>query len=118
MLRPEWHLGDELDREPRRVLCGLDRRQARLLSGSIAFAAALAKSQDHRALCGVFAFGQPDAVRRWSDLGYAATRASQSSEGGRILRARWLKESEVVRCDGMAPKGNSSKHRAKPVLVR
>jgi hypothetical protein len=45
-------------------------------------AAALAKSQDRRASLGVFAFGRPDAVRRWSGLGYPAARASQSGERG------------------------------------
>lgn len=116
--RPEWHLGDEATSKPRRVLCGLVRRQASLLSSFNRLAVALAKSQDHRVLCGVFAFGLSDAVRRWSDLGHPATRASQSREGGRILRAWWLKESEVVRRDGMAPKGKPSKHRANTVLVR
>ena len=52
---------------------------------------ALAKSQDHRAFCGVFAFGQSNAVRRWLDMRYPVTRASQSRERGRIPRARWLK---------------------------
>mgnify|MGYP003335540994 CR=1 FL=1 len=64
-----------------------------------------------------FAFGRSNAVRQWLDLGYPVTRASQSREGGRILRAWWLKESEVVRCDDMAPKV-SIEHRAKPVLLR
>jgi len=57
--RPEWHLGDEVTRKPCRVLCGLARRQASLLSNFNRLAVALAKSQDHRALCGVFAFGLP-----------------------------------------------------------
>ena len=46
------------------------------------FAVALAKSQDHRASCGVFAFGRSNAVRRWLDLGHPATRARQSRDGG------------------------------------
>jgi hypothetical protein len=45
-------------------------------------AVALAKSQDRRVSSGVFAFGRPDAVRRWSGLGYPAARASQSGERG------------------------------------
>jgi hypothetical protein len=65
----EWHLGDEAISEPRRVLCGLVVRQASLLNSFNRLAVALAKSQDHRVLCGVFAFGRPDAVRRWSGLG-------------------------------------------------
>jgi len=55
--RLEWHLGDEATNKPRRVLCGLVVRQARLLSCFNRLAVALAKSQDHRASCGVFAFG-------------------------------------------------------------
>jgi hypothetical protein len=70
------------------------------------FAVALAKSQDHRASCGVFAFGQRNAVRRWLRLRYPDTRASQIGERGLSLRARWLKQSEAVRCDDMAPKSN------------
>lgn len=59
--RLEWHL--DVRREPikpRRVLCGLARQQAELLIRVIRFAVALAKSQDHRASCGVFAFGDID----------------------------------------------------------
>lgn len=55
--RLEWHLGDENICEPRRVLCGLVVRQASLLNVFNRLAVALAKSQDHRASCGVFAFG-------------------------------------------------------------
>mgnify|MGYP003656816272 CR=1 FL=1 len=109
--RLEWHLGDEATNKPRRVLCGLVVRQARLLSCFNRLAVALAKSQDHRASCGVFAFGQRNAVRRWLRLRYPDTRASQIGERGLSLRARWLKQSEIVRCDDMAPK-SKSRHRA------
>ncbi|CAB4128175.1 hypothetical protein UFOVP102_20 [uncultured Caudovirales phage] len=81
--RLEWHL--DVRREPikpRRVLCGLARQQAELLIRVIRFAVALAKSQDHRASCGVFAFGLPNAVRRWLGLRYPVTRANQSGESG------------------------------------
>jgi hypothetical protein len=56
----EWHLDDEVIRKPRRVLCGLVVRQASLLDYFNRLAVALAKSQDHRASCGVFAFGDLD----------------------------------------------------------
>ena len=56
-IRLEWHLGVELSIKPRRVLCGLDRQQASLLTQFNRLAVALAKSQDHRASCGVFSFG-------------------------------------------------------------
>ena len=58
--RLEWHLGVELSLEPRRFLCGLDRQQASLLTQFNRLAVALAKSQDHRASCGVFVFGDLD----------------------------------------------------------
>jgi hypothetical protein len=104
--RLEWHLGDESYLEPRRVLCGLVVRQASLLITFNRLAVALAKSQDHRASCGVFVFGQRNAVRRWLRLRYPVTRASQSRGRGLIARARWLKQSGIVRCDDMAPKSN------------
>jgi len=109
--RLEWHLGVELSEAPRRELCGLDRQQASLLTQFNRLAVALAKSQDHRASCGVFAFGQRNAVRRWLRLRYPAARASQGGERGLIPRARWLKQSGLVRCDDMAPK-SKSRHRA------
>ena len=37
------------------------------------------------------------AARRWWILKNPATRASQSRERGRIPRARWLKQSGIVR---------------------
>ena len=45
--------------KPRRVLCGLVVQQASLLTSFNRLVVALAKSQDHRASCGVFAFA-PD----------------------------------------------------------
>ena len=113
--RLEWHLGEEVKREitPQgtvwscRVVSDWDFS---LLTNRLP--TALAKSQDHRASCGVFAFGLPNAVRRWLGKRYPVTRASQSRERGRIPRARWLKQSGLVRCDDMAPK-SKSRHRAK-----
>ena len=110
--RLEWHLDDNANLEPRKVLCGLVRQQARFLIRVNRLAVALAKSQDHRASCGVFAFGQHNAVRRWLCLRYPITRANQSGERGRIFRAWWLKQSEVMRCDDLAPKSRHLKHRA------
>jgi len=109
--RLEWHLGDNANLKPRRVLCGLVVQQARFLIRVNRLAVALAKSQDHRASCGVFAFGLPNAVRRWLGKRYPVTRASQNGERGLIPRARWLKQSGLVRCDDMAPE-SKSRHRA------
>jgi len=61
--RLEWHLGDNANLEPRKVLCGLVRQQARFLIRVNRLVVALAKSQDHRASCGVFAFGRPSDSR-------------------------------------------------------
>ena len=110
--RLEWHLGDEQrSKTPQGTVwsCRVVGESFDLFVQSLA--AALAKSQDHRASCGVFAFGQRNAVRRWLRMRYPETRASQIGERGRILRARWLKQSEIVRCDDMAPK-SSYRHRA------
>ena len=63
-------------------------------------AAALAKSQDRRASAGVFAFGQPDADRRWSGLGYPATRASQSGGRGLSLERGGERQSGQRESDG------------------
>jgi hypothetical protein len=54
--RLEWHLDETLIREPHRFLCDLARRQARFLISVNRLAVALAKSQDHIATYGVFAF--------------------------------------------------------------
>ena len=66
-IRLEWHLGDNANLEPRKVLCGLVRQQARFLIRVNRLAVALAKSQDHRASCGVFAFGRPSDSRNVTD---------------------------------------------------
>jgi hypothetical protein len=105
--RLEWHLDDESTENPAEycvVLQGGKRDFCRFNR----LAAALAKSQDHRAFCGVFAFGQRNAVRQWLRLRYPDTRADQIGERGLSPRARWLKQSGTVRGDDMAPKG---KHR-------
>jgi hypothetical protein len=107
-----WQLDDNANQEPRRFLCGLARRQARFLIRVNRLAVALAKSQDHRASCGVFAFGRRNAVRRWLRLGYPAARASQGRERGlRIERGGRAERSASLSSvsDGMAPKSIPSK---------
>jgi len=51
----------------------------------IRLAVALAKSQDHRASCGVFAFGQHNAVRQWLCLRYPDTRQTRTGNVGLVL---------------------------------
>jgi hypothetical protein len=109
----EWHLGDENIAITPQVSvwsCPIVGESFDYVFKRLAVA--LAKSQDHRASCGVFAFGQHNAVRRWLCLRYPKTRANQIGERGRIFRAWWLKESEVVQCDDLAPKSRHLKHRA------
>jgi hypothetical protein len=119
--RLEWHLGDE--RQKRFITPQGTVWSCRVVSDwdfsllTNRFAAALAKSQDHRASCGVFAFGLPNAVRRWLGKRYPVTRASQSRGRGLSPRARWLKQSGTVRCDDMAPKSNTSRHKQTLVLT-
>lgn len=109
--RLEWHPGDETeDRPPQVAVWSCKVAGEAFASVSTATLLLCQEPRPQSILLGVFAFGQPDAVRRWSGLGYPATRASQSGERGRIPRARWLKQSGIVRCDGMAP--GSTKHRA------
>jgi len=55
--RLEWHLGERTGKEPRRVLCGLVVQHDESFDQFNRLVVALAKSQDHRAFCGVFAFG-------------------------------------------------------------
>ena len=111
--RLEWHLGVESClRNPAGYCVVLSYSKRVFWTTFNRLAVALAKSQDHRASCGVFAFGQHNAVRRWLCLRYPKTRANQIGERGRIFRAWWLKESEVVQCDDLAPKSRHLKHRA------
>lgn len=107
--RLEWHLGAESClRNPAGYCVVLSYSKRVFWTTFNRLAVVLAKNQDHRASCGVFAFGQRNAVRQWLRLRYPDTRASQIGERGLSPRARWLKQSGTVRGDDMAPKG---KHR-------
>ena len=115
----EWHPGDERqDRTPQLSVVGLDKVASEAFAcRSIVLLLLSPRALTHQRQLRGFAFGRPDAVRRWSGSGYPVTRASQSRGGGRILRAGWLKKSEVVRCDDMAPK-SKSQHRANCIWLR
>ena len=89
--RLEWHLGDRGESLNPTDFCVVLSDDKRTFDSPQSLVVALAKSQDHRVICRVFAFGQHNAVRRWLCLRYPVTRASQSGGRGRILRARWLK---------------------------
>jgi len=96
--------------------CAVLSDDKRTFDGLQSLVVALAKSQDRRDICRVFAFGQSNAVRRWFDLRYPVTRANQSRERGRIARAWWLIKSG--RCDAMRWLHRTliHKHRAKLVF--
>ena len=110
--RLEWHLDVDGNQKTLQIPVRSCQTTNELLISVIRFVVALAKSQDRREICRVFAFGQHNAVRRWLCLRYPITRANQSGERGRIFRAWWLKQSEVMRCDDLAPKSRHLKHRA------
>jgi len=109
--RLEWHLGERGGSLNPTDICAVLSDDKRTFDSPQSLVVALAKSQDRREICRVFAFGQRNAVRRWLRLRYPAARASQGRERGLIPRARWLKQSGLVRCDDMAPE-SKSRHRA------
>ena len=53
----EWHRDERTGIEPRRFLCGLVVQHDESFDQFNRLVVALAKSQDHRASCGVFSFG-------------------------------------------------------------
>ena len=95
--RLEWHLDVDGNRRTLQIPVRSCQTTNELLISVIRFVVALAKSQDRREICRVFAFGQRNAVRQWLRLRYLDTRASQIKDGGRIPRAGWLKQSGIVR---------------------
>lgn len=104
--RLEWLLGDRGESLNPTDSCAVLSDDKRTFDSPQSLVVALAKSQDRREICRVFAFGRCNAVRRWLHLRYPDTRANQIRERGLSLRARWLKQSETVRGDDMAPKVN------------
>ena len=98
--RLEWHLGDRGESLNPAEYCVVLSDDKRTFDSPQSLVVALAKSQDHRAFCGVFVFGQRNAVRRWLRLRYPDTRANQIGERGLSPRARWLKQSGTVQLRG------------------
>ena len=109
----EWHQAMKAIKNPIDS-CVVLPDNRRTFDSFQSFVVALAKSQDHRVIYGVFSFG--GYIRCGTSmvvcLGNPVTRASQSGGRGLIPRARWLKQSGIVRCDELAPKSRDSKHRA------
>jgi len=61
--RLEWHQGVETRKNPAGFCVVLSYSMTSLLTSFNRLVVALAKSQDHRASCGVFAFGRPSDSR-------------------------------------------------------
>jgi len=97
--RLEWHLDVDGNRRTLQIPVRSCQTTNELLISVIRFVVALAKSQDRREICRVFAFGQRNAVRQWLRLRYPDTRANQIGERGLSPRARWLKQSGT--CEAM-----------------
>lgn len=108
--RLEWHLDDGTNLRTPEFFWWSCKAVNELLVGSNRLLAASPRPRSPKEFGG-FAFGRSNTVRRWLGLGHPATRASQSRKRGRIPRARWLKQSGVVRCDDMAPESNRSTER-------
>ena len=84
--RLEWHLGvEQRNQTPQGTVwsCRTASESFDLLFNRLAVA--LAKSQDHRASCGVFAFGRRNTVRQWLRLRYPDTRQARSGSVGLVL---------------------------------
>ena len=83
--RLEWHRDVDANRETLQIPVWSCQTTNELLISVIRFVVALAKSQDHRVICRVFAFGQRNAVRQWLRLRYPDTRLARSGNVGLVL---------------------------------
>lgn len=83
--RLEWHLGDRGESLNPAEYCVVLSDDKRTFDSPQSLVVALAKSQDHRAFCGVFAFGQHNAVRQWLCLRYPDTRQTKAGSVGLVL---------------------------------
>lgn len=81
--RLEWHLGVEKRSEPLSALWWvLSSNKQGFCLFSTALLSLMPRAKIHQSTLRGFAFGRSNAVRRWLDLGYPATRARQSRDGG------------------------------------
>jgi len=71
--RLEWHLGDRGESLNPTDFYAVLSDDKRTFDSPQSLVVALAKSQDRRMICRVFAFGQRNAVRRWLRLRYPDT---------------------------------------------
>ena len=83
--RLEWHLGDRGRSLNPTDFCAVLSDDKRTFDLPQSLVVALAKSQDRRKICRVFAFGQHNAVRQWLCLRYPDTRQTRTGNVGLVL---------------------------------
>ena len=85
LTRLEWHLGDRGESLNPAEYCVVLSDDKRTFDSPQSLVVALAKSQDRREICRVFAFGQHNAVRQWLCLRYPDTRQTRTGNVGLVL---------------------------------
>ena len=80
-----WQLGDRGESLNPTDTCAVLSDDKRTFDIRQSLVVALAKSQDRREICRVFAFGQRNAVRQWLRLRYPETRQTKSGSVGLVL---------------------------------
>ena len=80
--RLEWHLGDEVDRETLQIPVRSCQTTNELLIYLNRLLLLLPRAKTAETFVGFFAFGRPNAERRWLGMRYPVTRANQSRESG------------------------------------
>jgi hypothetical protein len=83
--RLEWHLGERGESLNPTDICAVLSDDKRTFDSPQSLVVALAKSQDRREICRVFAFGQRNAVRQWLRLRYPDTRQARLGNVGLVL---------------------------------
>jgi len=83
--RLEWHLGVRGKSLNPTDTCAVLSDDKRTFDLPQSLVVALAKSQDRREICRVFAFGQHNAVRQWLCLRYPDTRQTRTGNVGELL---------------------------------
>ena len=84
-IRLEWHQDVDANRETLQIPVRSCQTTNELLISVMRFVVALAKSQDRREICRVFAFGRRNTVRQWLRLRYPDTRQAKSGNVGLVL---------------------------------
>jgi len=102
--RLEWHLDVDANRRTLQIPVRSCQTTNELLISVIRFVVALAKSQDHREIYGVFCvWWLCNAVRQWLHLGIPCYTSELKQGRWAKNRAEWFgcKLKKSVRCDAM-----------------